>query len=317
MTGVNLSKALDIAKTIAGSAPNVIKDIIERHFPFWNINRRALDIYISEIEKSDASKEVKAWQVLHAKQDFKKLANMKSVMEIAAEFLTEDDVKGVRYSDNEEWFDRFFERASSVSDEGVRKVWGRVLAEEIKNIGSTPRSILRILSEIDSATARSFTSLCRMRLVYVPIKSVDNDYRAYAEVAVYSDNDYYTSKDLGYSALSELETIGLIVSNPMGIYKEMIGVEKVLISDGFSTECLVMQTNSQLMCGIVSLTSAGRFLCHILNMDFYTDQMSVMKQYYKLHGYSFDVNDKRKIEIQGKTLKIVDISDGTILYEES
>lgn len=58
---------------------NVIKDIIERHFPFWNISRRALDVYISEIEKSSASKEVKAWQILHAKQDFKKLANIKSV----------------------------------------------------------------------------------------------------------------------------------------------------------------------------------------------------------------------------------------------
>jgi len=85
VTGGNLSKALDIAKTIAGSAPNVIKDIIERHFPFWNISRRALDVYISEIEKSSASKEVKAWQILHAKQDFKKLANIKSVLEIAAE----------------------------------------------------------------------------------------------------------------------------------------------------------------------------------------------------------------------------------------
>ncbi len=290
----------ELAKTIEGTT-NIISGIIDRFFPYCGLTQKALDIYISEIEKTDKPKEYKAWEVMHAKQEFKKLKNISSIVEFAKEYCTEEDINKSTYSDNEEWYDRFFENAGNVSAEGVQRIWGQILANEIKEKGKTPRSVISILSEIDSELAKAFSVLCEQQLIYVALDekgSLISDH-ILREVIIFDDNQYNINKGLSLVTLNELESIGLISTYGLGYLKPLPGAKKVLISDGVFTDCIKLK-DEEIICGTIMLTKAGTYLFNIINPGFALDQHDVMKAYYLKYGYTFEETHK-KIRLIDKT----------------
>lgn len=298
-------EASDIAKA-AESTKNIFTDIIDRFFPFCGLNKRALEVYISEIEKSDKPKEFKAWEILRAKKEFKKLKNIKSVSEFAQDFCSEEELKTAHYSDNEEWYDRFFESASNASEESVQRIWGRILSNEIKHKGSTPRSVISILSEIDSQIAQAFTVLCNQRLIVVALDENESVLPGSVinEVVVFDDNGYYSRKGLDLFTINELESVGLISTSSLGYTKSLPSASKVLISDGIFTDCVLLNDNT-LFFGSVMLTRAGLYLSSIVNPNFAHDQRDVMKEYYSKYGFKIEETNK-KIIIDKNTIHVVD-----------
>ena len=282
----------DIAKA-ADSARSIVTDIIDRFFPYCGLNKKALDIYISEIEKSDKPKEYKAWEVMRAKKEFKKLKNIKSIVEFANEYCTDEDLRTTSYSDNEEWYDHFFEKAGYISDEGVQKIWGRILANEFKEKGVTPRAVINILTEIDSNLANAFSVLCRHRLLLLGVDSSGNVIRnkVMFDVVFFKGDDYYTNKGLDLSTLNELESIGLIKMSDLGYNRIVPSADKVLLSDGSFTECIKLKTE-KFSFGTVMLTKAGQYICKLISPPIAKDQHSIMKKYYTQRGYQFEETNK-------------------------
>lgn len=278
----------ELAKTIEVTT-NIISGIIDRFFPYCGLTQKALDVYISEIEKSDKPKEYKAWEVMRAKHEFKKLKNINSIVEFAKEYCTEEEINKATYSDNEEWYDRFFENAGNVSAESVQRIWGQILANEIKEKGNTPRSVISILSEIDSELAKAFSILCEQRLIVVSLDEKDSyiSDQVINEVIKFEDNQYYRGKGLDLVTLNELESIGLINSKSLGYVKCLPDAKKVIISDGIFTDCIVLK-EERLSFGTIMLTKAGNYLLNIINPGFAHDQHDVMEKYYLKHGYKFE-----------------------------
>jgi hypothetical protein len=275
----------EIAKTIETSA-NLITGIIDRFFPYCGLTKKALDVYISEIERSDKPKEFKAWEIMNAKREFKKLQNINSIVELAKEYCSEEEIDKASYSDNEEWYDYFFEKAGNVSAEGVQRIWGQILASEIKENGKTPRSVISVLSEIDSELAKAFSVLCEHRLIIAALDvngkciggTVSND------VIKFDDNEYYRNKGLDLLTMNELESIGLISTNGVGYIRRIPGAKKALISDGVFTECITLK-KEEINQGTLLLTRAGSYLLNIINPGLAHDQREVVKSYYLNHGY--------------------------------
>ena len=278
---------------------NTVLSALERFFPYWGLKGKALDVYIKEIADSDKPKEIKAFEILNAKQSFRKIKNAKSILDIASTFTTEEKIKNASYSDNEEFFDCFWEKASNISDEKVQVIFGKILANEIENKGSTPKGIFRILSELDSSLANAFNRLCELKLIFILLDKQNSVLRIGTEFVKFNtDTDYYYKKGLSLEIINELEAIGLITTS-LGYHKTLSNdVAKVLISDGDSTECLVTINNHELDLGNLMLTKAGIYLSKIIDADCAKDQMCLAKDYYKKHSYSFDESNKIRIARQ-------------------
>lgn len=275
------------------NAGNTLTSVLSRFFPYWGLEGKALDVYIDEIKKSDKPAEVKVFEILNAKKSVKKIKNTSNILELATNYLSEADIKAVSYEDNEEWFDSFFESSGNVSDEQAQIIWAKILANEIKCVGSAPRGIFRILSEITPELATSFNRLCEQRLIFISLNE-NNEVIPNSlinEVIKFDDNEYYNKIGLGLSVINELESIGLVVTS-LGYYKKLHNVNKLLVSDGVFTERMIIK-NEELQYGTLMLTKAGLYLLKIINPPYAKDQYYVMREYYEQHHCTFEASDKK------------------------
>ena len=64
---------------------------------------------------------------------------------------------------DQDWLNHFASYAEKASSEGVRNLWARVLAGEIRRSGSFSLSSLRLLSELDQSMATTFESVVQHR----------------------------------------------------------------------------------------------------------------------------------------------------------
>lgn len=296
----------DLINAVNATA-GILSEVIDRFFPYCGLTKRALDVYIAEIEKSDKPKEYKAWEVLRAKQEFRKLKNINSIVELAQEYCTDEEIDNSSYSDNEEWYDRFFEKAGSVSEESVQRIWGQILANEFKHKGTTPRTVIGILSEIDSELAKRFSTLCEHRLIVAAMDNVDSSVCApfITEVMYFGDDEYYIKKGLDLQTLNELEAIGLISTSGFGYVKRISNIERVLISDGVFTDCIVLKDH-ELRYGTVMLTKAGRYLLDIIEPSIAHDQHELIVKYFSKYGYEFKETSKRIQIINKRHIHVTD-----------
>ena len=98
------------------------------------------------------------------------IANKMRVAELAVDELSgaaSDDETSADESDgddvDQDWLNHFASHAEKASSEGVRTLWARVLAGEIRRSGSFSLSSLRLLSELDQRMATTFEDVVRHR----------------------------------------------------------------------------------------------------------------------------------------------------------
>lgn len=163
---------MEIEKVIGKTALELVQnesiinkstDLLGMLFPFVGLKKKALDMYLSDIENSDLPSESKLMAVLNAKQTIKKFKNQSKVAELALANAPEGTDFSERSGVNEEWFDRFMDSAGFVSSEDVQLIWGKILAKEFENPGSTPSNMIRILTEITPTYAHAFRKICSMK----------------------------------------------------------------------------------------------------------------------------------------------------------
>ncbi|MYF37096.1 MAG: DUF2806 domain-containing protein [Synechococcus sp. SB0678_bin_12] len=93
----------------------------------------------------------------------KRLMNVGAIAGHAAE-----ELKGKEVSDHDpdpDWAARFFDGAQDVSSEELQKLWGRILAGEVKSPGQTSLRTLSILRNMTQKEAQDFSNLMRFRFV--------------------------------------------------------------------------------------------------------------------------------------------------------
>ena len=162
------STAVDLVKS--ENIQNKAVSLLGMLFPYAGIEKRALDMYLSDVEKSDMSPESKLIATLSAKTTIKKLKNQKSIADQAVSNAKEGTVFDASSGVNHDWLERFMDSAGFVSEEQVQQMWGKVLAKEFEKPGSTPHNMVRILSEITSKHAEAFQKICSMkRLQFLPM----------------------------------------------------------------------------------------------------------------------------------------------------
>ncbi|MCY4055964.1 MAG: DUF2806 domain-containing protein [Cyanobacteria bacterium MAG CAR4_bin_6] len=92
----------------------------------------------------------------------KRLMNVGAIAGHAAEEL--GDTKVPDHDPDPDWAARFFDCAQDVSSEELQKLWGQILAGEIKSPGQTSLRTLSILRNMTQKEAQDFSDLMRFRI---------------------------------------------------------------------------------------------------------------------------------------------------------
>lgn len=95
-------------------------------------------------------------------QATKRVANVKSIADHAAELLGETEVRD--HDPDPDWAARFFDIAQDVSSEHLQKLWARILAGEVETPGRTSLRTLSLLKNVSQPEAKQFEALMQYRI---------------------------------------------------------------------------------------------------------------------------------------------------------
>jgi hypothetical protein len=99
----------------------------------------------------------------HAAQIMREQENRESVLQIAAEELTNTPPASEQTTEvDDDWLTVFFRHASTRSSEEFRTLFGRILAGEIKQPGTFSIGALQAVSRLNQKVADSFQSACNI-----------------------------------------------------------------------------------------------------------------------------------------------------------
>lgn len=282
---------MGIADKIGKTALDLMenKDVLDKStnimgmlFPYAGLTKKALDMYIADVEKSDMSSESKLIAVLDAKRTIKKLKNQKRIAEIAVETAEDSTDFTERSGVNQEWLERFMDSAGFVSDEAVQLIWGEILGKEFEKPGSTPSNMIRILSEITPVYAQAFKKICSMQMLAIELDETDKVIDSKQEVLVpYTENQTKLDEiGLTFSIFNELETLGLIKFNYLEEYAlSSVDIKHILLFvDGEVWEADEYGT-VEIPFGNVMLTSAGKCLKKITPTETIAGYSEWVKKY--------------------------------------
>ena len=95
-------------------------------------------------------------------QERKRIANVKSVLEEAADEL--DDKEVADHEPDLDWTARFFDCVQDVSSEDMQRIWANILVGEVETPGRTSLRTLSILRNMSQRDAKVFSELMKFRI---------------------------------------------------------------------------------------------------------------------------------------------------------
>lgn len=142
---INLSKLLQPVSDVA----ICLLDKIERTGAYFlpakdikDAKGRAYSSIIDEIAaRTDIDPIEKGAIILNYKKLIKEYMNQTDILKIALENLKD---RAEPDKIEEDWLNNFFDRAKLVSDDKMKIIWGKILAEEANNAGSISKQLIHM-----------------------------------------------------------------------------------------------------------------------------------------------------------------------------
>ena len=256
-------KGLEVATDLV---KNNASNVLGMLFPFAGVKKKAIEMRMEQIEKSNLPDETKLALILNMKDDLKRIKNQKAVAEIAVNEAKEGTDFSEKSGVNEEWFERYMDAAKFVNSEEMQLIWGKILAGEFEKPGSTPPNMIRILSEITPELAQAFRIICSMK---VSIRELKENGQADDEHVIiiapyYFCNVRFEELGISFRMLNELDTLGVIKFSPKSSYRFPISDQSFLLYAENKIEIAKSYDRyHELHTGRVMLTAAGEALSKI------------------------------------------------------
>ena len=224
----------------------------------------------SEIQITDLRR-----RALHrfVEEEAKRQSNIENIISKA---LPQLDDTGDPSQIEDDWITNFFDKCRIVSDDEMQNLWSRVLSGEANVPGTYSKRTVNFLSDLDKAEAKLFSDLCGFGWMilgnFVPLVF---DCQA----------DIYNNKELSFSSLSHLDSIGLIqFDNLAGFVTEDLS-QKISVS--YYSQVLELsyakETDNELEVGKVLLTKIGQELAPICESKPVDGFMDYVKDKWKNH----------------------------------
>ena len=280
-------------------------DVFGMLFPYCGLRKKALDVYIEDVEKSNMSSQSKVVAILNAKETLKRLKNQGKIVEIAVENAKQGTDFSSESGVNGDWLDRFMDAAKFVTDEQIQLIWGKVLSNEFEKPGATPSSLIRILSEITLESAVAFKKICSMNLIMALIGDDGSVKNARTDIIVPYDDNYKELAEIGltFNIINELDTIGLIkFKSLLGFSTDEIIEETVATYVNGKTEVIIEHKENTFPKGNIILTEAGECLRDITTCEEVLDYDNMIKKYFIKHGIKYMENPIYQIVKVGESI---------------
>ncbi|WP_428058199.1 DUF2806 domain-containing protein [Candidatus Avelusimicrobium faecicola] len=233
-------------------------------------------------------------------QEMNKQQNIEEVLEYAKNIL-EQEKEVSKEPVSQTWLSNFFEAAGNVEEEDLQKIWGKLLAGEIKQPNSYSLRTLNTLKNMTSNEARIFQSLSSF-----VVMGEEKGFLPH-------DNELHTKYDIEYENILLLDDCGLINSqgetNCVFSFKPN-NVEQLYNNNFVAKLHKKNCVDTDVQLDVYPLTSAGRELFNIVskdsNLNFFKDIIKKIEQGNK--NISVYIYKKELIaEKDGKIIEHIDI----------
>lgn len=239
-------------------------------FGFYLVNpkgseKEAIESIIRTIEASDIEPIKKAAMIRESRSIIRKYKNKNDIYKIALEELSKmpeqvsvDNIEKV----DDEWLSRFSENAQHVSNEEVQIIWGKILAEEMRDPNTIPKSLIHSLSITDRHQAELFSILCAHTV------HLENN-KIYTYCDYERNKQYWIDLGLNFTELMNLQEIGLITYNPLKYYSTYNKVtNNVIINLGNSQKYVLNKPLgfNNIPYGDILFSNSGLALCKALHL---------------------------------------------------
>lgn len=238
-------------------------------------------------------------------RELRKLVNKKKVVEAALDDI-KSSAEGSEDTDelmSEDWLNYFENHAENVSSEELRDLWARVLAGEIRKPRSFSLRTLRLLSEIDAATAKSFESFVSDRI---------------------TDDNLLKKEALEGAELIEsieLEEAGLIqdvVSSTLqSNFKVDDNYQCHIVDNGFIAIITVREGTTKIGYPFVKITRVGREMCSLLTSRNPIKSLEKLSQHFIDKGVAEKAIVAKIIEHNGNQIRWLPINELKASSEEA
>ena len=181
--------------------------------------------------------------------DIENIQHQKNLESIVQTALPQVDENAKPDSIDDDWISNFFEKCRTVSDIDMQRLWSRILAGEANSPGSYSRRTVNSVSELEKEEANIFSALCGFCIALTGEK---------VPLVFDVKDQIYASNNLDFSALSHLDSIGLIdFSHLTGFVIEDLRPQIYLVSYFGRTISLNVAGDRRLQLGKVRLTRIG------------------------------------------------------------
>lgn len=294
---------LEIMKAAAGEAGkesvNKLAAVIGGIFPFWGLKKKAVETYVSDLEKSNLPPTTKMIAIANAKKTFKHLKNQITIAQIAQDVASEGTDFSAESKVDDEWLERFMDSAKFVSDEDVQALWGNVLAGEFERPNSTPPSVIRILTEITPRYARVFQILCSLEIGIITLNEKNDRFSYEHHIVLPPNYSYLNEYDITFSTLSELQMLGLIQFDVLQGFILQFDCEKhakLHLVYGENAATIISYPNKNFPIGTVVLTAAGRSIARFADREMIGGHFEEVVQFLKTKNVVF--SEKPEISVE-------------------
>lgn len=182
-------------------------------------------------------------------QEMTRQVNMEKIADYAYDDIKEQEsisIKGV----SKDWINRFFNYAGDISEEDMQKLWGKLLADEVRNPSSYSIRTLEMLHNMSTEEARLFERSCAL----ICCKNI------------IINNSALDKHGLPYKYILRLSECGLINLDGLASIKLPLPNRDKIIFD-FSNYAIVsmpVPQNTNMHINVYTLTRAGSELYSVI-----------------------------------------------------
>ena len=230
-------------------------------------------------------------------QETTKQHNIESVVDNAYEIL-ENETNCSDEPVEQGWINRFFDSVADISDEDLQKLWGKVLAGEIKQPKSYSLRTLETLKNLSKYEALLFEKLSSI------VAYIDRNY------FVISNTKILEKYGVAYGEILALDECGLINSDGMVTLNPQISIDnsKAIYNEAGILLLKKSKQEDKISFGIFGLTRAGKELFSILTPTFNIDYLCDLAK-------EIEKNNRGKVSIT--VHKVENIDNYIVNYDET
>lgn len=198
-----------------------------------------------------------------------------------------------------DWMVRFFNSVEDISDEDMQKIWGHILAGEIKSPNSYSLRTLEKLRNMTRQEAEHFQHISSLAL-----KSGDVSF-------VLQNRDLLQKHNVVFSHILELEECGLMNAKVLELTVSIpANDEKCIYNSGFVALISGKEANknSKIKLSVFNFTESGKQLIKAINPQ--------ANQQYFVDSFAFIRQMNKNIMVKAHTIKSIE-DNGDVIYDKN